>query len=445
MNVHEEDFAHSIPSKKVNSLAGFDHGFADRSVVPPDQRPPALGYMPLPEPRAELSHSASQDPYHFADRRSDRPMNGRNLNLRTMTNTASMPEYNTYLERDHTGSPLQRAHSVHSTGHLPPGMYPPLRPEGPTEQTVSSPQTDRRLPSFHQLSKIADSGPETGDTRATGLPNLATYTGQIIPQTATASHHHFAPSQQSSPSTNLMMLGHPSPTNTRNDGHEAYAPSHSPASFSAPNNNFDHRRKSAQHNRPPPFIPTMTSSSMGTGSSMETVPSLQSQHSSEGPGYSTNHTTPMGSANSSLDGTTKSSGVPRLHNSTSAPSGFLCEYPGCSAPPFQTQYLLNSHANVHSSSRPHYCPVKGCPRGEGGKGFKRKNEMIRHGLVHDSPGYVCPFCPLREHRYPRPDNLQRHVRVHHVDKDKDDPLLREVLAQRPEGGGRGRRRRAGPT
>ena len=53
--------------------------------------------------------------------------------------------------------------------------------------------------------------------------------------------------------------------------------------------------------------------------------------------------------------------------------------------------------------------VKGCPRGEGGKGFKRKNEMIRHGLVHDSPGYVCPFCPDREHKYPRPDNLQRYV------------------------------------
>jgi len=35
----------------------------------------------------------------------------------------------------------------------------------------------------------------------------------------------------------------------------------------------------------------------------------------------------------------------------------------------------------------------------------------------------------------------RHVRVHHVDKEKDDPSLREVLAQRPEGGNRGRRRR----
>jgi hypothetical protein len=68
----------------------------------------------------------------------------------------------------------------------------------------------------------------------------------------------------------------------------------------------------------------------------------------------------------------------------------------------------SSHANVHSQTRPHFCSVSGCPRAEGGKGFKRKNEMIRHGLVHASPGYVCPFCPDREHKYPRPDNLQRY-------------------------------------
>lgn len=68
----------------------------------------------------------------------------------------------------------------------------------------------------------------------------------------------------------------------------------------------------------------------------------------------------------------------------------------------------SSHANVHSSSRPHYCPIKNCSRSEGGRGFKRKNEMNRHGLVHQSPGYICPFCPEREHKYPRPDNLQRY-------------------------------------
>ncbi|KAI1632120.1 hypothetical protein F4809DRAFT_656862 [Biscogniauxia mediterranea] len=133
-----------------------------------------------------------------------------------------------------------------------------------------------------------------------------------------------------------------------------------------------------------------------------------------------------------------------IDNVTNPPTGFICTFQGCNAAPFQTQYLLNSHANVHSSARPHYCSVKGCPRSEGGKGFKRKNEMIRHGLVHDSPGYVCPFCPDREHKYPRPDNLQRHVRVHHLDKDKDDPALRDVLSQRPDGPSRGRRRRGGP-
>ncbi|KAJ0421879.1 hypothetical protein BJY00DRAFT_311602 [Aspergillus carlsbadensis] len=123
------------------------------------------------------------------------------------------------------------------------------------------------------------------------------------------------------------------------------------------------------------------------------------------------------------------------------PGTFKCDHPGCNAAPFQTQYLLNSHANVHSQDRPHFCPIEGCSRGPGGKGFKRKNEMIRHGLVHNSPGYVCPFCPDQQHKYPRPDNLQRHVRVHHVDKSKDDSALRHVLAQRPEGSGRGRRRR----
>ena len=89
--------------------------------------------------------------------------------------------------------------------------------------------------------------------------------------------------------------------------------------------------------------------------------------------------------------------------------GYKCDNPGCTAPPFQTQYLLNSHKNVHSQARPHYCTVPGCNRGEGGRGFKRKNEMIRHGLVHSSPGYICPFCPDKEHKYPRPDNLQRYV------------------------------------
>jgi hypothetical protein len=134
-------------------------------------------------------------------------------------------------------------------------------------------------------------------------------------------------------------------------------------------------------------------------------------------------------------------------NSAAPPASgqYKCTFPGCTAAPFQTQYLLNSHTTVHSSDRPHYCPVSGCRRGPGGQGFKRKNEMKRHGLVHDSPGYICPFCPEREHRYPRPDNLQRHVRVHHADIQTGDSRLREVLDKKGLVGraaGRGGRARA---
>ena len=88
---------------------------------------------------------------------------------------------------------------------------------------------------------------------------------------------------------------------------------------------------------------------------------------------------------------------------------FSCTYPGCTAQPFQTQYLLNSHFNMHSSSRPFYCSVKGCSRSEDGKGFEKRKEMIRHELVHQSPRYICPFCPDRENKFRRADNLQRLV------------------------------------
>ncbi len=49
----------------------------------------------------------------------------------------------------------------------------------------------------------------------------------------------------------------------------------------------------------------------------------------------------------------------------------------------------------------------------------------------------CPRKPRLIHY------VRRHVRVNHIDKDTNDPQLREVLAQRCEGGNRGRRRRLG--
>ncbi|KAL8703746.1 MAG: hypothetical protein Q9201_003071 [Fulgogasparrea decipioides] len=113
-----------------------------------------------------------------------------------------------------------------------------------------------------------------------------------------------------------------------------------------------------------------------------------------------------------------------MHDSTSKPNShhefpFKCQFRGCAAS-FQSQYHLDSHYNAHDL-RPYYCSVPTCPRATGGKGFKRKNEMLRHRLCHKSPGYICPFC-VEEHKYPRPDNLQRHVLAWHDVKIMQDDI-----------------------
>ncbi|KAF1949823.1 hypothetical protein CC80DRAFT_251531 [Byssothecium circinans] len=54
-------------------------------------------------------------------------------------------------------------------------------------------------------------------------------------------------------------------------------------------------------------------------------------------------------------------------------------------------------------------------------------------MVASSTGYVCPFCTDRVHSYRCSDDLERHVHFYHGNTKKDDPLLREALAQGTEG------------
>ncbi|KAF4554171.1 Zinc finger C2H2 type domain-containing protein 9 [Elsinoe fawcettii] len=321
----------------------------------------------------------------------------------------------------------------------PTSAQPPLL--GPN--TSSSPKTER-LPSFRHISKIADSAGEDSRPSTYPPPPPPVYPPPTAANQSPVLPHHPYPAATSANHSYGYPL-QPSPSSAITD--PFYPTSPPSATFSAPGNVYNPRRPSfpiSAGPQPPPLNSMPTGSSSGES---------YTQTSSVGEGQSTSQTTPIESAGP-IDNTGRpkfplpppnmTGGVPP--NSTAA-GPWYCEHPGCTASPFPTQYLLNSHATSHSQSRPHYCPIPGCPRGEGGKGFKRKNEMIRHGLTHDTPGYVCPFCPDRGHRYPRPDNLQRHVRVHHIDKDRDDPMLREVLSQRAggmSGGGRGRRRRTGP-
>ncbi|KAK6435265.1 hypothetical protein LTR95_008546 [Oleoguttula sp. CCFEE 5521] len=334
--------------------------------------------------------------------------------------------------------------------------------DGPPKQEITSPVTNsaNTLPSFRQsfgevarLSELADAAMQKVDTHQQGYvrhhsQSIGSATSATPLSPNFAHHQQYPASMQASPHA---YYPHPfdarSPTSTigtRTMGDSPY-PHPSPRPYSQTPNygSFPHRRPSNVQD-PPPSMPVLPSAS----SSGE---SHNGYAGSSTDGYSTANTTPIDQAQLP-DGTPR---PPAVASMLPLPPGmvpppphmlygpYTCDEAGCTAAPFQTQYLLTSHKHVHSPSRPHYCPVEGCVRAAGGKGFKRKNEMIRHRLVHESPGYVCPFCTDREHKYPRPDNLQRHVKVHHSDKLSDDLRLREVLEKRADGNGKARRRRTG--
>ncbi|KPM46201.1 hypothetical protein AK830_g290 [Neonectria ditissima] len=346
--------------------------------------------------------------------------------------------------------------SLHDDNPASPFSYP----GADNKPDARSPPVAILTPASGELPPLQMDSPRS-DSNGPILPSIRLTLGDIdrLPPEPIApadkelsSRHAHGPGFPASPPLGIprfppIAISHVSPPASPNEGFTRTLPSPRSLPASSPyyyGPNTINPRHNAEY-----------SSSSATGETPST------DHSASTPATSTSVADRM-----SIDGITN----PQI-------GAYVCTFGGCTAPAFQTQYLLNSHANVHSSARPHYCPVRGCPRSEGGKGFKRKNEMIRHGLVHDSPGYVCPFCPDREHKYPRPDNLQRydgdrpiskpllsscsdqcfeackkltrwtdrHVRVHHVDKDKDDPLLRDVLSQRPDGPNRGRRRRGPPA
>lgn len=310
-----------------------------------------------------------------------------------------------------TTSPNLSKHVITMSDDIPETL-PAFQHHSPTrEGSAGSPQ-DAILPPIHQIVTTQQLRPLDELAEAAAIQQDPRYAHQHRPSFGSATspspilpYHPYAVHMQMSPSSQHAYSAR-SPTSGFEYG--------SPTQYAHPTAYYTNRRTSAPADQPPgppPSLPSVSSGeSHGAASSAD--------------GYSTAHTTPI-----DVPDATPRPMLPPPPGMIIAP-GYKCDFSGCQAPPFQTQYLLrfvwllacyakspsnvisSSHKNVHTNLRPHYCPVKECPRSEGGKGFKRKNEMIRHGLVHESPGYVCPFCPDREHRYPRPDNLQRYAAAH---------------------------------
>lgn len=239
-----------------------------------------------------------------------------------------------------------------SASRSPPTVLPRAITPPPREAAPVSPCTER-LPSFRQLTGQLS---ELAEAAASQEPRARAYS--TTSQSPRLRYHHSYPgSTQTSPVRPYDPARSPT--------HHGSPPRHHPTAY------YADRRTSVMVEPPPMLSASSSCESRGYGSSID--------------GYSTStaQTTPI----EQPPVATQRPILPPPHGMPASAvilhTGFRCEHSGCDSE-FPTQYLLSSHRNVHSSSRPHYCPVQDCVRGEGGKGFKRKNEMIRHGLVRCS-------------------------------------------------------------
>lgn len=242
--------------------------------------------------------------------------------LRTLTSSASMPE-RTYRDRAIADSP------THQSQFMPLSGFPSTLRETLSEDAAYSSPKPERLPSFRQLSKIADGGTDGTPTSTAAYPAVPSH---ISVQSPTKTLPYFTASQQPSPPNNYALLTHPAPTLTHAESHDAFPVQHPSVLHTAPiDNTYQSRRRSQGLINPPPFLTTLTSSSTETNISRQ---------SSTGDGYSTTSTTPLESG--PTDGSQKQSAFlpPGLQHSSSSGGSFICDYPGCNAQPFQTQYLL---------------------------------------------------------------------------------------------------------
>lgn len=295
----------------------------------------ATGYAQQLQPQEISTRGRTNfSPNHAYERapvpeiRTERPFLEASLSLRTTSSAIPMPDA-LYRDRASTDSPTRQFYPIPSLD-VSSQSYPSLRPEVKSfEESTSSPRTER-LPSFRQLSKIADGATDGSEQRNTPLPSMSAYPPSLVSQT---SNPYFPGTQQSSPSAGYLSLNHQSPAGARGEGNENLGLSRSPATYPGPGpNSYIHRTTSFTSDKSSVFVTSLTSSSNDT---------TNSHHSSGTDGYSTTNTTPIESI-PPMDGTPKPMLPlpPGMQHPPSAPGIFTCDYPGCTAAPFQTQYLL---------------------------------------------------------------------------------------------------------
>lgn len=196
-----------------------------------------------------------------------------------------------------------------------------------------------RLPSFSQftgqLNELAEAAAREPPQPYTHHHHSQSFSSTTSQSPALPYHvpaHPFPPSAQTSPIGHYAQIAK-SPTSAVSDLHQTgYG---SPQQWPGSAAYFAHRSSSATaEGAMHAYPPSLPSAGTSSGES-------QGHPGSSTDGYSTNHTTP-------IDPTITADGTPRpilppppgMPHSAILMTGYKCDYNGCNAPPFQTQYLL---------------------------------------------------------------------------------------------------------
>lgn len=260
--------------------------------------------------------------------------NGSIANGRTgSSSSGKTPDLHDLAIPSRSGSPSQKLPALHT-----PQSSPQDHPNSPNTRKQS-------LPGFRHLSDLAETAIQEQETRER---NISIAHRQSISSTA-------------SPTSVGRQLSITSLSpNSSYAPHTAASPAGDPSQSHSAFQTRDPFLRSGQHLTlfaSSPRRPSQASDGPYSASTLHSATTNDSYASSEGVSPGTQGTTPIeirGGRNLSIDGALASrtlppppgvgAGVPAgigiAHGGAGVGAGFKCDYPGCVAPPFQTQYLL---------------------------------------------------------------------------------------------------------
>lgn len=238
-----------------------------------------------------------------------------------------------------TTSPTLARHAIPvSEGNA--GTLPALHSASPSANAAPTSPSSERLPSFRQLTGQLTELADAAGQHEPRVPHYGRHHSQSFGSATAPSPmlpYHIPPNTQMSPSSQYAFSAR-SPTSAIGD--------HYSSPTQIPGNAYYMERRTSNFPDHPIGLPASLPSASSSGES-------HGPPSSSADGYSTAHTTPVDSA-VIPDGMQRNMPIlppPRgmpPQNAAFLPGGFKCDYPGCEAAPFATQYLLRYP--LHSST-----------------------------------------------------------------------------------------------